>query len=189
MSEKQDRIAPRTATDLERKYNFGKTFADMLGLIDDSREKVDSVESSLQNEIKEQSSTISRTVAEIVASVEQKTNDLSSKVEMKLNAEGLKVEIDEYLANGVDRVVTSAGYEFGVDGLNISKEGELMSNTLDHTGMYVKRGDDEILVANSDGVNATNLHAKTYLIIGEGDGRCRFEDYGINRVGCFWLGE
>lgn len=189
MSDRQDRIAPRTATDLERKYNFGKTFADMLGLINDSRDKVDEVESGLKDEIKEQSTTLSRTVEDITATVEKRTNDLSQKVEMKLNADGLEVEINKHLSNGVEQVVTSTGYKFGADGLNIAKEGELMNNTLDHTGMYVKRGDDEILTANDEGVNATNLHAKTYLIIGEDDGRCRFEDYGIKRIGCFWLGE
>lgn len=32
MSTKQDRAAARTATDLERKYNFGKSFAEVFGL-------------------------------------------------------------------------------------------------------------------------------------------------------------
>ena len=63
-----------------------------------------------------------------------------------------------------------------------------MSNKLDHTGMYVKRNGQEILTANNEGVDATNLHAKTYLIIGKGDGRSRFEDYLVNRTGCFWIG-
>lgn len=42
-----------------------------------------------------------------------------------------------------------------------------------------------MLSATGNGVNATNLHAKTYLIIG---GRSRFENYGTNRTGCFWIG-
>ena len=55
--------------------------------------------------------------------------------------------------------------------------------------MYVKKANaEDVLVANSEGVKATDLHAKTYLIIGEGDGRSRFEDYGIKRTGCFWVG-
>ena len=67
MSEKQDRTGVRTAVDLERKYNFGKTFAEMLGLIYDSRDKVDSVESSLRNEIKESATTLKRDTEQIVA--------------------------------------------------------------------------------------------------------------------------
>ena len=42
-----------------------------------------------------------------------------------------------------------------------------------------------MLTANKDGVNATNLKAITYLIIGE---RSRFENYGTDRTGCFWIG-
>jgi hypothetical protein len=63
-----------------------------------------------------------------------------------------------------------------------------MKNVIDNTGMYVTRSGDEILTANHEGVNAVNLHASTYLIIGADNGRSRFEDYGTNRTGCFWIG-
>ena len=186
MSEKQDRIAPRTATDLERKYNFGQTFADMLGLIDDSREKVDSVESELRD-VKGTTTELRRTTEDITATVDT----VSQKVELKLDADGLGVEINNLLTSGVDQVtINTAGYKFGVDGLNIS-DGGVIDNTLNATGMYVKSGEDEILTADVEGVNATNLHAKTYLMIGEDNGLCRFERYETaeKRIGCFWLGE
>lgn len=35
---KQDRVAPRTATDIERKYNFGKSFAEVMGIAEDARD-------------------------------------------------------------------------------------------------------------------------------------------------------
>lgn len=38
---KQDRTAPRTAADLESKYNFGKTFAEMMGLAEDAGKAAD----------------------------------------------------------------------------------------------------------------------------------------------------
>lgn len=182
MSVKQDRMAARTATDLERKYQFGKTFAEIIGLIDESRDKVDSVESSLRDEILAQYTTLKRDAEQIAISAVQEalSSDLSSKVEMILNSNALNIS--------VTKVETETGYKFGADGLDISKSGEEMSNKLDHTGMYVKRNDEEILTANSDGVDAVDLHAKTYLIIGSGDGRSRFEDYGINRTACFWVG-
>ena len=41
MSVKQDRTYARTAQDIERKYAFGKTFSEMLGLINDTRDDVD----------------------------------------------------------------------------------------------------------------------------------------------------
>lgn len=203
ISTKQDVAYARTAQDIERKYSFGKTFAEMLGLINDNRDKVDSVESGLRDEIKEQSTTLKRNAEEIVAEatktvkkelnesisdVSDNVSELSSKVEMKLDAESVKIAIEQEIANGVEQVVTKTGYVFGADGLDISKSGAEMSNKLDHTGMYVKRDDEEILTANNNGVDAVNLHAKTYLIVGAGEGRSRFEDYGVNRTGCFWIG-
>lgn len=164
MSVKQDRGYARTAQDIERKYSFGKTFADMLGLINDSRDKVDSVSS---------------TVGELT----------ETSTKLKRDMESLSFEVNQVTTNGTDKVTTKTGYRFDADGLNISKSGEEMSNKIDNTGMYVNRGTENILTANNKGVDAVNLHAKTYLIIGSGDGRSRFEDYGTNRTGCFWIGE
>lgn len=196
MSVKQDRTAARTAADIERKYSFGKKFSEILGLIDESREKVDSVESGLRNEITETATTLKRDTEEIVMTatedVRTELNDniteVSKKVELKVDAESVDIAIDRKLENGVDHVETKTGYRFDADGLNISKSGEEMTNMIDNTGMYVKRSGENILVANNEGVEATNLHAKTYLIIGSGDGRSRIEDYGANRTGVFWLG-
>lgn len=196
MSVKQDRTYARTTTDLERKYQFGKTFAEHLGLINEARDKVDSVESTLRNEIIEQETSIKRDTEQIVleakseltTEVGEVEETLTKKVEAKLDAEDFDIQVEQVLKTGVDEVVTKSGYSFGADGLNISREGEEMNNTLDHTGMYVKRGDETILQANNNGVDAVNLHAKTYLIVGSGAGRSRFEDYGTNRTGVFWIG-
>jgi hypothetical protein len=204
MSAKQDRTYARTAQDIERKYQFGKTFAEMLGLINDNRDKVDSVESSLRSEITESETSLKRTAHDIsmevsekvrtelsdsIAGVDASVSELESKVKMKLDADAVTIEVQKEIAKGVDRVVTKTGYEFGDSGLNISKSGEEMSNLLDHTGMYVKRDDKEILTANNIGVATENLHTRKYLIIGENGGRSRFEDYGIDRTACFWVGD
>lgn len=199
MSVKQDRSYARTAQDIERKYSFGKTFADMLGLINENRDKVDSVESSLRDEIKEQSTILKRDTEQIIlkaktelsqsiSGVDDRVTELSSEVSLKVDSEAVKIEIEKELANGVDRVVTKMGYTFDDNGIDISKSGEEMRNKLDNTGMYVTKDGNEILTANNRGVNATNLHANTYLIIGSGNGRSRFEDYGTDRTACFWIG-
>lgn len=156
MSVKQDRTYARTAQDLERKYSFGKTFGEMLGLISEYREKVDSVSSTV-----------------------------NSQTELFRDMEKLIFKVIE---EGVDKVVTETGYRLDADGLHISKTGQGIDNHIDHTGMYVKSAGENILTANYKGVDAVNLHAKTYLIIGEDDGRSRFEDYGTNRTGCYWIG-
>ena len=203
ISSKQDRGYARTAQDIERKYQFGKTFAEMLGLINDNRDKVDSVESSLRNEITEQATTLKRDAEHIVMTatetvraelnnsvteVSDEVSELSNKVEMKVDATAVSIVVEQEIAKGVDRVETKSGYVFDSDGLDISKSGEEISNSLTHKGMYVKKSDEDVLVADKDGVKATDLHAKTYLIIGKDTGRSRFEDYGINRTGCFWIG-
>lgn len=199
MSVKQDRAAPRTIADIERKYNFGKSFAEIMGLIDDTRNEVDSAYSELQSEITEQSTSIRRdteqivmqatkSVNESIVGVNESINELTSTVETKMTAEEVSITVQQEIAKGVDRVETSTGYVFDSEGLKINKAGSGISNTLDNTGMYVKRDGVDILTANSEGVSAKDLHAKTFLKIGSGDGRCRFEDYGTARIGCFWTG-
>ena len=69
VSAKQDRQGVRTASDLEQKYNFDKTFAELMGIATDARDKVDKVESTLRNEMKEQSTTISRDTEKIIMSM------------------------------------------------------------------------------------------------------------------------
>jgi hypothetical protein len=192
MSTKGDRAAPRTVADIERKYNFGRSFSEIIGLIDDTRKDVSSVESSLRDEITKQSTSIRRDTEEIVLNATQiisnNVDELSKAVELKMNASDVSIQIKEELASGVDGVRLETGYVFDSNGLNISKSGDEMTNLLNHTGMYVERSGNEVLTANNKGVTAVDLHAKTYLKIGSGDGSTRFEDYGAGRVGCFWTG-
>lgn len=196
MSVKQDRQGVRTAPEIERKYNFGKKFSEMMGLIDESRDKVDSVESTLRNEIIDQSTSITRNTEQIVMQAEQrltntinevdgKLTDIEKEVSLKLSADDVTIAVRKEVSDGIE---LKTGYRFDTDGLTISKNGEEMKNLLDNTGMYVTKSGDAILTANKDGVEAVNLHASTYLIIGKGDGRSRFEDYGVDRTGCFWVG-
>ena len=49
----------------------------------------------------------------------------------------------------------------------------------------IYKNDEAVLIANNTGVNAVNLHATTYLIIGTNS---RFEDFGDKRTGCFFIG-
>lgn len=199
MSIKCDRAGVRTAQQLERKYNFGKSFSEILGLIDESRDKVDSVESTLRNEIIEQSTSLTRNTEQIVMQAEQrltntindvdgKLTDIEKEVSLKLDAEAVKISVRQEVSSGVKVGDEQTDYRFDLDGLTIAKKGEAMENHLDNTGMYVKKDGEAILTANKDGVDAVNLHASTYLIVGKGDGRSRFEDYGIDRTGCFWVG-
>lgn len=197
MSAKQDMVAPRTAQDIEQKYKFNKKFSEVLGLVDETRKKVDSVESSLKSEITSTATSLRRDTEQIVANatktvqknVEGSISSLTEQVTAQITAESAKITaIEDRIDAGAEKVVTETGYTFDANGLNISKAGEEMQNTLDNTGMYVKRNGENILTANNKGVEALNVHVKTQLIIGDGDGRSRFEDYDTDRTGCFWVG-
>lgn len=194
MSEKHDRSAPRKVEDIERKYNFGKKFSEILGLIDDSRDKVDSVESELRNEIKETATSISRNTEEIVAAAtenvrtefEESISEVSKKVEMKLDADSLDIIIEERISDSVNQVETTTGYRFDADGLSITKNGEEIHTMIDNTGLEVDRSGITLLKADSSGVTTSELHARTSLKIGNGIGRTVIENYGLYRTGVFW---
>lgn len=110
--------------------------------------------------------------------------EVTKKAELMMDSESVDIKISEAI-DGIDSVKTSAGYTFDKDGLNIHKDGEAMHNTLDNEGMYVRRNNTDVLVADKDGVNAINLTARQYLIIGN---NARFEDYPNNRTACFYIG-
>ena len=110
--------------------------------------------------------------------------DVTKKAEMIITPGAVDIKISEAV-NGIDSIETSTGYTFDKDGLNIHKDGEEMHNTLDNTGMYVRRSGTDVLTANNEGVNAINLTARQYLIVGQ---NARFEDYAGNRTACFYIG-
>lgn len=125
----------------------------------------------------------------ITATVKDIDDKLTS-IEQTSDAIDIRVETLENKNPEIDHVITSSGYKFDSDGLQIYKSGNEMKNLLDNTGMYVTRSDEEILSANNEGVNAINLTARQYLIIGTNS---RFENYSnetdSKRTACFYTGE
>lgn len=130
-----------------------------------------------------------------VSRVEQATNEsledingeigtLTSQIETKMTADEVQIQISSALANGVASVKTSTGYTFDENGMTVSKSGSQMTTTISEDGMIVYRDNTKVLIADNEGVQAEDLHATTYLIIGT---HSRFEDYGDNRTGCFWI--
>ena len=91
-------------------------------------------------------------------------------------------------------VTTQTGYTFNQDGLTIYKSGEDIKNLLDNKGMSVSRivgsAEEAILTADTNGVDAINLTARQYLIVGNNS---RFENYDSgtdsHRTACFYIGE
>ena len=116
--------------------------------------------------------------------MESELAEVTKKAELIMDADSVDIKISEAI-NGIDSIETSTGYTFDKDGLNIHKSGEEMHNTLDNKGMYVRKNSEDILIADKDGVNAINLTARKYLIVGNS---ARFEDYPNNRTACFYIG-
>ena len=112
-------------------------------------------------------------------------DEVDNLAKIAMDSDSVDIMISNAI-EGVDSIETSTGYTFDSKGLTISQEGEAMHNTLDISGMEVRRNDEMILTAKADGVNAINLTARKYLIIGN---NARFEDYGSNRTACFYIGE
>lgn len=112
-------------------------------------------------------------------------DSLAQDVSLKLDKTGVEIAVESILTEGVDKVVTaSKKYTFDDEGLNISASDSEFSTEVTDNGMRIYKHSSEVLVVNNDGVQAADLHARTFLIIGENS---RLEDRG-NRTACFWIG-
>lgn len=122
-----------------------------------------------------------------VDSINEDITNLTKQVNATMTSEQVKLEIKTELENGVSKIQTNTGFTFNDEGLTVSKDGQEMATTITEDGMTVYKDNEEMLKANNEGVTATNLHAKTYLIIGENS---RLEDWerdGEPRTACFWI--
>ena len=109
---------------------------------------------------------------------------LKNSVSLQMTPDDVTILIQDEMTKGVDKVQTSTGFTFDDEGLTVNKTDSEMKTTISEDGMKVFKNNEQVLTADNVGVNAKNLHAVTYLIIGNNS---RFEDYG-NRTGCFWIG-
>ena len=112
---------------------------------------------------------------------------LTKKVDAAITDENVRLVVQEEISAGVKSITTSTGYTFDANGLKINKSGSEMTTQVSEDGMTVFRDKEAVLIANNKGVYATNLHATTYLIVGQ---HTRFEDYekdGEARTGAFWI--
>ena len=139
MSEKQDRQGARTPADLERKWQFGQRFAEIMGIALDAQKSISVVESSLHYEILEQVTSITRDVEQILlaATATYVDTDELEELKAKLSAElsimastiAMNFEASIEHTNNVDGELQTVQeyleqhFEFSVDGLLI-KAGE-----------------------------------------------------------------
>lgn len=114
---------------------------------------------------------------------------ITNKVNAQLTANDVRIEIEKVVQEQgeINSITTATGYVFNESGLNISKADSEINTIISEDGMKIVKDTDTVLTANNTGVDAKNLHATTYLIVGVNS---RFEDYDNNsRTGCFWIGD
>lgn len=112
--------------------------------------------------------------------------DLTDRLSIvEQTAEGLSMQVRSVKTDGVSKVSTATGYIFDENGMTVEKSGREIKTQITEDGMRVYKNGNEVLSADSRGVDAVDLHASTYLSVG---GRSRFGNYGTDRTGCFWVG-
>lgn len=120
-----------------------------------------------------------------VVKLDDELADIVAEVNTKVSANDVSYSIQSAMNDGIERVITTTGYTFNEEGLHISKNTSEISTSITENGMAVYKDDTEVLKADNYGVKAEDLHATTFLIIGNNS---RLEDYNSNRTGCFWIG-
>ena len=114
--------------------------------------------------------------------VRRQEDSLELLSQLQQDAKSFKLQLQQ-LEAGSGRVITSTGYSFTEDGLQISKSGQEMESLVDHTGLYVRRGGAMILQAGNRGVTAVDVTVGNYLIVGN---HARFEDFD-GGTACFYI--
>lgn len=141
------------------------------------------------NTIKGSVSSVQTNLDKAVEGLNGDIEKVNKRVDLAITDEQVQIKIDKAMEKGTTAVTTSTGFTFNQDGLTVAKSGSEMTTTISEDGMTVYRDNIEVLTADNTGVKARNLHAETYLIIGNNS---RFEDYtntsGQQRTGCFWIG-
>ena len=164
-----------------------KTKKEITLLASDVSDKVESI-SQLQIDtegIKASVNTIENNTQESLDSINSEIETINKKVDLAMTSEDVELKIQQEIEGGAEKVITSTGFRFDEEGLTVEKSNKEIKTQITEDGMTVYKNDEEVLVANNEGVKAEDLHATTYLIIGTNS---RFENYGADRTGCFWIG-
>lgn len=185
------------AEDAENPSSLGDVLKQTYARVDKANKQIELVASEASENkdaiaaLKINTESINATVTEMkevttsaLVGVNEEIANLTNKVEATMTAEDVTIAIQSELSNGVSKVETKTGFTFNENGLTVSKSDSEMTTTITEDGMTVYKNEEAVLVADNEGVKAEDLHATTYLIIGNNS---RFEDFG-DRTACFWIG-
>lgn len=172
---------------------IGEIVNQTFAKVDKVNKQIDLVVSEIE-ETTEQMAQLQLTQNQIQATVKSQDKDieeLTKQVEATITSEEVSIQISQVVKQieelDTSEVTTKTGFTFNADGLTVEKSGKEMKTQITEDGMTVYRSDEAVLRADNEGVWAEDLHATTYLLIGNNS---RLEDYANGkRTGCFWIGE
>ena len=176
---------------------LGEVLKQTYAKVDKANKQIEIVasESSANSEaisiVQQDTNSINASITSIEKKIDSETEanrteieELSKRVDASMTDEQVHLAITTELAKGTDKVTTSTGFTFNEEGLKVNKSDSEMSTQITEDGMTVYKNSEAVLTANNVGVDAKNLRAVTYLVIGESS---RFEDFN-GRTCCFWIG-
>lgn len=115
--------------------------------------------------------------------IDKTTQEVENLSKIVMTPEEIEMMIKTEAPDGIK---TETGFTFDEKGLSISKSNSDLSTLITENGMRIYNTDEEVLKVDNSGVDAVNLHATTYLWIGNNS---RLEDYGETRSACYWVGK
>lgn len=114
----------------------------------------------------------------------EKLDELEQKTALMVTQDQVEITVSEAVS-GINSVTTETGFTFNKDGMTVSSTESEFSAMARPFGFYVKRGEENVMVADSEGVETINLKVNKFLNISD---RFRLEPYGADRVACFPIG-
>ena len=102
---KMDRQGARTVADLERRYNFGKSFSEVLGIANDAQTHAYQAEEAVEK--------LERTVSELSIFVLDEETGLNAKLEAKLDKDKL---VSQFNLAANEITITSDNFTLTADG-------------------------------------------------------------------------
>ena len=173
-SAKQDRQGARTVSDLERRYNFGKQFAEIMGVAQDARLAVDATASEIRAEVKQEVSSLTRTTDSITATVEKTEQDVealqTSSAALQLTANKLLVSVDSVQADLADQTKEigslSKHFVFAENGLSILNNSTGMGILVSEEEVAFSGGHDPTTVITPNEMQTTNQRVLERLDLG-----------------------
>ena len=121
--------------------------------------------------------------AEVARQAVQNGSIQSQLTQLSQTATEISLSVKQMQDNGTTKLENEFGMSIDGSAVTIHRAGSEMENKLDETGMFVNRGTTPMLRADANGVLATDVTVRNFLVIGD---HARFEDYGTDRTACYW---